>query len=69
MGKAPQPSPVGLVVVLVLFAFLIWHGPFEERWGDTDIVLEPIEIHGIDCQKNLKELSITQIEVCADLKI
>jgi len=69
MDKAPQPSPVGLIVVLIIFAFLIWHGPWNERWGDSDIVLEPIEIHGIDCQKDLKELTVTQIEICADLKI
>ena len=69
MGKAPEPSIWGLLFVVAFLAFLIWHGPWNERWGNPDIVLEPIEIHGIDCQKDLKELTVTQMEVCADLQL
>ena len=36
MSKAPQPSPVGLVIILILFVFLIWHGPWDERWGSKE---------------------------------
>ena len=69
MAKAPQPSPMGLVIVLAFFAFLIWHGPWDERWGESSLVLEPIEVHGIDCEKDLATLTVTQIEVCSDIQV
>lgn len=69
MDKAPQPSPVGLVIVLVVFAFLIWHGPWDERWGSQDLVLEPIEVHGIDCERDIATLTVTQIEICSDIQV
>ena len=69
MDKAPQPSPVGLVIVLAVFAFLIWHGPWDERWGEPALALEPIEVHGIDCEKDIATLTVTQIEVCSDIQV
>jgi len=68
MDKAPTPSPVGLVVVLVIFAFLIWHGPFEERWGKEPQPSDAIQHGSIDCMKDLKYLTPVQIDVCVDIQ-
>ena len=69
MDKAPQPSPVGLVIVLVVLAFLIWHGPWEERWGKKEPELSDAIQHGsIDCMRDLKYLTPTQLEVCIDIQ-
>ena len=69
MAKASQPSPVGLIVVLVIFAFLIWHGPFEERWGKEEPELNDAIQHGsIDCMKDLKYLTPTQIDICIEIQ-
>ena len=68
MAKASQPSPVGLIVVLVIFAFLIWHGPWEERWGDPKIN-NSIQHGTIDCEKDdLSTLTLTQLELCIDIQ-
>jgi len=69
MDKAPQPSPVGLVIVLAVFACVIWHGGWDARWGEPTLVLEPIEAHGIDCEKDIATLTVTQIEVCSDIQV
>ena len=29
MSKAPEPSPWGLVIVILILIFLIWHGPVD----------------------------------------
>lgn len=69
MDKAPQPSAWGLIVVVALFAFLIWHGPWDERWGKSDLVLAPIEVHGIDCERDINTLTVTQIEICSEIQV
>ena len=69
MAKASQPSPVGLIVVLVIFAFLIWHGPWEERWGKKELEPNDAIQHGtIDCMRDLKYLTPTQIDICIDIQ-
>ena len=68
MDKAPQPSPVGLVIVLVIFAFLIWHGPWKERWGKEPQPHDAIQHGSIDCMKDLKYLTPTQIDICIEIQ-
>ena len=64
MGKAPEPSPWGLIIVVLLFAGLIWHGPMED-----DIEVHDSIQHGnIDCMKDLKYLTPTQLELCIDIQ-
>ena len=31
MDKAPQPNLLGLLLVIGIFAFLIWHGPVNDQ--------------------------------------
>lgn len=69
MEKAPQPSPWGLVILVSIFGFLIWHGPFDERWGKKEAEPNDAIQHGtIDCMKDLKYLTPTQLEVCIDIQ-
>ena len=64
MSKAPQPNPVGLVVVLVVFAFLIWHGPWDERWGPKQV-----EVYVDDVRYVATVCSVTQSDwPCLDEK-
>lgn len=70
MSKAPQPSPWGLITIVALFGFLIWHGPWDERWGSSvDLVLPEIEVHGIDCERDINTLTVTQIEICSEIQV
>lgn len=69
MDKAPQPSLWGLVIVVLLFAGLIWHGPWEERWDKEEPELNDAIQHGsIDCMRDLKYLTPTQIDLCIDIQ-
>lgn len=68
MDKAPQPSPWGLIVVIALLGFLIWHGSWDERWGKELEPSDAIQHGNIDCMKDLKYLTPVQIDVCIDIQ-
>jgi len=64
METAPNPSPWGLIIVILIFVGLIWHGPMED-----DIEVSNSIQHGnIDCMKDLKYLTPTQLELCIDIQ-
>ena len=68
MSKAPQPSPWGLISVVALFGFLIWHGPWDERWGSSvDLVLPTIEVEGVYCDRDT--LTEVQQDLCDQIKL
>ena len=64
MGKASEPNPWGLVIVVLIFVGLIWHGPVEKDLEVSD----SIQNGTIDCLKDLKYLTSTQLEVCIDIQ-
>jgi len=68
MDKAPQPSPWGLLAVIAIFGLLIWHGPWHERWGKQPEPSDAIQQGSIDCMRDLKYLTPTQIDICIDIQ-
>ena len=68
MDKAPQPSPWGLIGVICFLGFLIWLGPVIHE-DEEQIILPEISVQGVDCRQDLDKLTVTQIEICADLQI
>ena len=68
MDKAPEPSPWGLIAVICLLGFLIWLGPIIHE-DKEQIILPEISVQGVDCSKDLDKLTVTQIEICADLQL
>jgi len=65
MAKAPQPSPWGLVVVLALFVGLFWYGSLDRHQPEVSKALQQ---GTIDCTKDLKYLTPTQLELCIDIQ-
>ena len=47
-----------LVAVILVFVLLILHGPWEERWGDVELV----------CDRDPEFLNSVQLELCKDIK-
>ena len=68
MDKAPEPSPWGLIFVICFLGFLIWLGPVIHE-DEEPIILPEISVQGVDCRKDLDKLTVTQIEICADLQL
>ena len=64
MDKAPNPSGWGLLFIIAVLAFLIWHGPMED-----DLEVHDSIQHGtIDCMRDLRFLTPSQLELCIDIQ-
>jgi hypothetical protein len=63
MDKAPQPSFLGLMLVIGFLVFLIWLGPVEKHKEISQTVQ-----HGeIDCNQDPTTLSNIQLELCMEI--
>lgn len=64
MDKAPQPSPWGLLLIILFLILVIWLGPEKPQPKLSNTVQ-----HGtIDCSKDLNSLTQTQLELCIDIQ-
>jgi hypothetical protein len=61
--KTKEPSPMWLVLVILLFVLLILHGPWEERWGEVHV--DKVELV---CDRDPEFLNSVQLELCIDIK-
>jgi len=64
MDKAPNPSGWGLLLIIGLFAFLIWYGPISK---EPDMH-ESVQHGTIHCDQDPKTLSNIQLEICIDIQ-
>jgi hypothetical protein len=63
MDKAPQPSLLGLSLVVALLVFLIWLGPVERHKEISDSIQ-----HGtVNCNQDPTTLTNIQLELCMDI--
>lgn len=60
MNKAPQPSPWGLVIVILFLVFLIWVGSTEKADANTATAWE----HPQTCLLNQSDWPCLETEGC-----
>ena len=63
MDKAPQPSLLGLSLVIALLAFLIWLGPVEKHKE----INHAVQQGQIDCRQDPTTLTNIQLELCMEI--